>query len=187
MQPTGRNSASFLLTDSPKYDTTLGAGALPAPRLLDRLMLTQTCTPVDLAAFLVTTKLTVPTRLYARLLVQVTMGDAWAVYAVSDPSSPLAVAGIFAWPDRESEAWFMVDGPRASKSLPQCLLALRRILRAEAPRHVRGILARVEPGNRGGETIARALGFGPSGAGLWRIGSLNSSAAFSEEARRKSC
>ena len=132
-------------------------------------MHTDPCSPADLAAFLVTTKLTVPARIYARLLVQVTVGDAWAVYAVSDPSSPLAVAGIFAWPDRESEAWFMVDSPRASKSLPQCLLALRRVLRAEAPNHDRGILARVEPGNRAGETIARLLGFSPSGDGIWRI------------------
>lgn len=61
-------------------------------------MFTHSCSPADLAAFLVTTKLTVPARIYARLLVQVTVGDAWAVYAVSDPSSPLAVAGIFAWP-----------------------------------------------------------------------------------------
>jgi hypothetical protein len=149
-------------------------------------MVTLRCTPLDLAAHLVRLKLTVPARLYARLLVQVTAGDAWAVYTVSDPSSPLAIAGLFAWPDRESEAWFMVDSERAAKSLPQCLLALRRVLRAEAPRHrERGILARVEPGNRAGETIARALGFRPAGGELWRWGCPESSKAFSEEAARK--
>ena len=131
-------------------------------------MITQTCSPADLAAFLVTTKLTVPTRLYARLLVQVTAGEAWAVFLEQDLSSPIAVAGLFAWPDRESEAWFTVDRSRAGAALTECLIAFRRVLREEAPRHSRGIISRVEPGNRAGETIARFLGFAPEGGGLWR-------------------
>lgn len=131
-------------------------------------MLTQTCSPADLAAFMVTTKLTVPTRLYARLLVQVTAGEAWAVHAEHDLSSPIAVAGLFAWPDRESEAWFTVDRTRTGAALMECLTALRRVLREAAPHHSRGIISRVEPGNRAGETIARFLGFVPEGGGIWR-------------------
>jgi hypothetical protein len=133
-------------------------------------MLTLPCSPADLVAYLVTTKLTVPPVRYARLLVQVTAGDAWAVYDVSDPSSPLAVAGLYAWPDRETEAWFMADAPRAGGSMPAVLIALRRVLRAEAPRHERGILARVAPGNRAGATIARYLGFAHDGEEIWRFG-----------------
>ncbi len=132
-------------------------------------MLTLRCSPADLVAFMVTTKLTVAPKVYARVLVQVTAGDAWAVYADSDHSSPLAVAGLFAWDDgRESEAWFMVDRERASRALPGCLSALRKVIRAEASRHPHGILTRVKPGNRAGETIARALGFAPAGEERWR-------------------
>lgn len=134
-------------------------------------MLVTPCSPADLADFLVTTKLTVRYGAYARLLVQVTAGQAWAVHAVSDQSSPLAVAGLFAWDDgRESEAWFLVDRARAAASLPAALSALRQVLRAQAPRHRQGILTRVEPGNRAGETIARFLGFAPAGGGIWRFG-----------------
>jgi hypothetical protein len=150
-------------------------------------MLAQSCSPADLAAFLVTTKLTVPTRLYARLLVQVTAGEAWAVHAGHDLSSPIAVAGLFAWPDRESEAWFMVDRSRAGRTLPECLLVLRSVIRAEGPHHMRGIISRVEPGNRAGETIARFLGFVPEGGGIWRWEWSTSSRGCSGAAIRKSC
>jgi hypothetical protein len=150
-------------------------------------MLTISCSPADLAAFLVTTKLTVPTRLYARLLVQVTAGEAWAVYAEDDLSSPIAVAGLFAWPDRESEAWFKVDRARAGRALTECLIALRRVLREAAPHHVRGIISRVEPGNRAGETIARFLGFAPEGGEIWRWEWSTSSKGCSGAAIRKSC
>ena len=150
------------------------------------------CQPVDLIAFLsaptVRLKLTVRPKLYAHLLIQVTAGEARAVYAVSDPSAPIAIAGLFAWPDRESEAWFMVDTARAAHCLPACLAAIRRALRQEAPSHSRGILARVEPGNRAGETIAKVLGFESTGDGIWRFaGCRTSSAICSEEALRKSC
>lgn len=151
-------------------------------------MLTLRCSPADLAAFMVTTKLTVSPTVYARVLVQVTAGDAWAVYADSDLSSPLAVAGLFAWDDgRESEAWFMVDKERASRALPGCLGALRKVIRDEASRHPLGIVARVKPGNRAGETIARALGFAPAGDERWRFECPGSSADCSGEAHRKSC
>jgi hypothetical protein len=150
-------------------------------------MLVFPCSPADLSALLVTTKLTVRARLYARLLVQVTAGEARAVYAESDLSSPLAIAGLFAWPDRESEAWFVVDSARAARTMPGCLLALRRLLRDEQPRHLHGILARVEPGNRAGETIARMLGFRPAGDGIWRMGWVRSSKTCSAEVSRKSC
>lgn len=133
-------------------------------------MLTNPCSPADLADFLVTNKLTVRSVAYARMLVQVIAGDAWAVFADSDRSSPLAIAGLFAWDDgRESEAWFMVDSARANRAMPACLAALRQVLRDEAPHHSNGILARVKPGNRAGETIARALGFETEGEGIWRF------------------
>lgn len=132
-------------------------------------MIVHPCAHADLAAFLVTTKLTVPARLYRHLLVQVMMGDAWAVYSDQDQPAPLAIAGLYAWPDRESEAWFMVDSARAQKAMPEVLLVLRRTLDAESTLHPHGIFARVEPGNRAGETIARCLRFEAAGGGIWRF------------------
>ena len=144
------------------------------------------CDPADLVALLVTTKLTVPRGVYSRLLVQVMMGDAWAVYDAADPAAPLIIAGLFAWDDhRESEAWFTADTNRAAKGLPMSLLAMRQVLREQAPRHGNGILTRVAPGNRAGETIARFLGFVPAGEGLWRFAWQAPLAASSEATRHR--
>ena len=87
-----------------------------------------------------------PYKALCSLLVQVTAGEARAAYTERDISSALAVAGLFAWPDRESEAWFKIDRIRAGCALPECLVALRRVLRDEAPHHLRAIISRVEPG-----------------------------------------
>ncbi len=151
-------------------------------------MLTTRCSPADLVAFVVTTKLTVRTAVYARMLVQVTAGEAWAVYADADPSNPIAIAGLFDRCDgRESEAWFMVDRARASRALPGVISSLRKVIRAEAPHHPHGILTRVRPGNRAGETIARALGFAHAGDGRWRFRCRGWSIRSLEAANRKSC
>jgi hypothetical protein len=132
-------------------------------------MHTMSCSPAELVDFLLTLKLTVPPSRYARLLVQVAAGEAWAVYSTTDRSAPLAVAGLYAWPDREAEAWFLVDTSRAASVMPAVVIALRRVLREQVARHERGILARVTPGNRAGETIARCLGFAHDAGEIWRV------------------
>jgi hypothetical protein len=131
-------------------------------------MHTMSCSPAELVDFLVTLKLTVPPGRYARLLVQVAVGEAWAVYS-GDCSAPLAIAGLYAWPDREAEAWFLIDASRAANVMPAVAIALRRVLREQVARHERGILARITPGNRAGETIARCLGFAHDAGEIWRV------------------
>jgi hypothetical protein len=120
------------------------------------------CGVAELADFIGSQRLTLPRGVYAHHLVQVTTGQARAVYA-DDDAAPLAIAGLYAWGDgRPAQVWFMVRRDAARRRIAGIAAGLRAALRAQARGHHGEIVTLVDPGNRAGEVLARFLGFAPT-------------------------
>lgn len=115
-------------------------------------------------------ELTLPTRVYSRLLTQVALSES---YAVLEGDAVLALAGIAPVSGVAGEIWFGVKPNSLGRNLLPIVRLARQVIERRRSAYPAGLFCMVREGHRPGERLAAAIGCVPvdcwiEGAREWR-------------------
>jgi hypothetical protein len=106
-------------------------------------------------------RVTRPAGLYAAVLSQLAVSEAFSFFEAADDAAPVAVAGIAYPPGAPAEVWFLVARDAARRNLLGLVRALRLGLSARAAFWPHGITCFVHWRNEPGQRLVRLTGFAP--------------------------